>query len=180
MDTKTIAVDEVIESRKLYEEADKRLIDLDDAMVGLESDEIKVRKEIDKLLADTSESGQIAYQMKSEQLAAIRSKIVYTRQSTGVARSALMDALSDYNLVLNQRTRKRKTELRANLIEQLPRMIESLSALAVDVLAYKSFIDGMPSGQLNLQRIISKSMDNQLGAEIEEAINKLKQQIEED
>ena len=156
MDTKTIAVDEVIQSREVYSEASQRVDDLITSAEDLEQQELEVRKQIDTLLSDTSKDGMLKYQMQSEHLASIKSKQTHVRQSTGVARKALMDALDDYNSDLRARTIKRKVELRATLQTELPLLLDALSVAASDVLVSIAFLDQMPAGQLDLRRIITR------------------------
>ena len=146
-------MDEVIESRQVYQEASDRVTHLDDAMTQLEADELICRKQIDELLASDD---TVAYQMKSEQLIAIRSKQTHVRQSKGVAYRASLDALDDYNSDLRARTLKRKVELRATLQAELPLLLDALSIAASDVLVSIAFLDSQPACQLDLKRIITR------------------------
>ena len=175
MDTK---VDEVMASRELYEEADKRVIDLDDAMVGLESDEVTCRKSIDKLLSDTSEDGVIKYQMKTEQLAAIRSKMTHVRQSKGVAYQSLLDTQSDYHLVLSKRTRHRKLEMREKLESWSATELENLQEAAETFMTSFSILNGVPTRAIDLNKILKKQPDYLLN--IEAKIKTINEELEVD
>ena len=168
--------DEVITSREAYNEASKRLDDLILSAEDLEQQELKVRKEIDALL--TSDD-TVAYQMKSDYLASIKSKQVHTRQSTGIARAASMNALDDYHSDLRARTIKRKVELRATLQTELPLLLDALSIAAADVLVSISFLDGLPPGSIDLKKVITK-YNNQFMNDIETRTGQLLAELEVD
>ena len=148
--------DQVTTSRDVYYEAQERMDKLELSAIDLEAEELEVRKLIDSLLSDTSDDGLMKYKMQTERLESIRSKQQHIRQSTGLARKALMDALDDYNSDLRARTIKRKVELRATLQTELPLLLDALSIAASDVLVSIAFLDQMPAGQLDLKRIITR------------------------
>ena len=176
MDAKT---DEVIASREAYQEAQLRLDNLIIAQEDLEQQELNVRKQIDKLLSDASKDGQIAYQMKSEELASIKSKQTHTRQSTGIARAASSNALADYHSDLRARTIKRKVELRAELQTELPLLLDALSIAASDVLVSISFLDNLPPNHLDLKKIINKH-NNEFFNDVNTRTSQLLAQLEDD
>ena len=146
--------DQVITSRKLYDECQLRVTNLDDTMAGLESDELICRKKIDGLLADTSDDGKISYQMSSENLQSIRSKMQHVRQSKGVAYRAMLEALDNYNDDLAARTIKRKAALRTQLQSERNTAISELAQAASRVVTILSILDGMPAGAISLDKVV--------------------------
>ena len=176
MDTK---VDEVIQSRHVYMEAQERMDNLVLNAEELDSEELEVRKLIDSILGDTSKDGLITYQMNDQRLKSIKSKQQHIRQSTGLARKALMDALDDYNSDLRARTIKRKVELRATLQTELPLLLDALSIAASDVLVSISFLDNLPPNHLDLKKIINKH-NNEFFNDVNTRTSQLLAQLEDD
>ena len=176
MDTKT---DEVIQSRQVYMEAQERMDNLVLNAEELDSEELEVRKLIDSILGDTSKDGLITYQMNDQRLKSIKSKQQHIRQSTGLARKALMDALDDYNSDLRARTIKRKVELRATLQTELPLLLDALSIAASDVLVSISFLDNLPPNHLDLKKIINKH-NNEFFNDVNTRTSQLLAQLEDD
>ena len=165
----------VITSRKVYEECQLRVTNLDDTMAGLESDELICRKAIDKLL--TSDD-TVAFQMKSEQLVAIKSKQVHIRQSKGVAYKALLDALDNYNDDLAARTRSRKVKLYAQLNAEQPDLLEALRITAEAYMTNFSIVNGLPIRTIDLNKILRKQ--DGFNESIQARINEIEYNIEAD
>lgn len=130
---------------------DKLLVDA----TNLAAEELEIRKTIDSLL-NTDKTTE--YQMASENLTSIRSKVNHVRQSTGLSLSALNESNRAYIAALNERTRERQLQLIAKAKQSLPAELAVLQAAAQAVLVSISLRDGIPVEQLNLERVLSTKM----------------------